>query len=84
MLPKGALVENQVVVHTGRYTVMEDGEAETCTSNSPYLQSGLYSRHYIVENELKQRHRQGRSRSMGVLRIGRYHPSMRWDHFLLL
>ena len=42
-LPKGALVEKQVMVHTGRFVVLEDGETEI-KSREPIIASGaLYS-----------------------------------------
>lgn len=44
MLPKGALVENQVVVHTGQYIVVDDEESETRTSQSVFLDSGSHAR----------------------------------------
>lgn len=40
MLPKGALIENQVVIHTGQYTEMDEGEAEIRTSQPAFLDSG--------------------------------------------
>ena len=50
MLPKGALVENLLVYHTGQYAVCDEGEMETRTSNQgqialskfPHLRSGIF------------------------------------------
>ena len=37
MLPKGALVENQAVMHSGRYEVVDDGEIESRTSGKAFI-----------------------------------------------
>jgi hypothetical protein len=39
-LPKGAAIEKQVLVHTGRYTVLDDEGIEETISGQPTFQKG--------------------------------------------
>ncbi|KAL5488031.1 hypothetical protein ACEPAI_6139 [Sanghuangporus weigelae] len=42
-LPKGALLEAQVIAHTGQYASMEDGETEIRKCSSPIFNKGFFT-----------------------------------------
>ena len=77
-LPKGAQIETQIIAHSGTYTIVDDGEAETrkCT---PCFISGMYvCKNYVTFIKLRPVPRSvKRRRILGIL--GNFNFRRRWS-----